>query len=558
VLLFALLFLAAACGGGKNESAPITGDGGGSSVAPNSAEAARLLTQATFGPTDADIAALTASGFSAWVDQQMAMPPSGSHQRFVESRLAALRAANPNATLGANEFYQSFWTQAVTAPDQLRQRVKFALSQIFVISLADVTSDIRGAASYYDMLGANAFGNYRQLLEAVALHQQMGANLTYLANEKESGTRSPDENFAREIMQLMSIGLVQLNTDGSIKTDATGQPLPTYSSSDIAGLAKVFTGISWYSPTPSDATFRGPSRDPDGTVTPMIFYPAFHSTSQKAFLGAVIGPSTTPDVAGDLKFALDTVFNHPNVGPFIGERLIQQLVTSNPSPAYISRVAAAFNNNGAGVRGDMRAVIRAILLDPEARDMAQIKSASFGKLREPMIRLSNWMRAFNATSATGTWAVNSTAGNTSLSQAPLTANSVFNFWRPGFVPPGPTQLGSRALRAPEFQVVDEVSVAGYVNTIYGAIDVGIGAGNDVRSAYVSEAAIADNVTALIDRLDRLLLYGQMSPALRASLTATVGAIPVSGTSAQMDAARLNRAKLAILMVMVSPDYVMQH
>lgn len=555
----ALLLLLAACGGGGGGASGggNASVGGGSATAPTAAEAGRLLTQASFGAADTEVTALTQSTLAGWVDSQLAMAPSQLHQSFVEARLTALQAANPAATLSANEFYQSFWTQAATAPDQLRQRVKFALSQIFVISLNDSNIDVRGAASYYDTLGANAFGNFRQLLEAVTLHPMMGVYLTYLGNQKESGTRTPDENYAREVMQLMTIGLSRLNTDGTNVLDASGQPIATYTSDDIAGLAKVFTGISWYSPTPSNNTFLGANRNANREVTPMIFYAAFHSTSQKSFLGTTIPASATVDTAGDLRIALDVLFNHSNVGPFIATRLIQQLVTSNPSPAYVGRVAAVFNNNGSGVRGDMRAVVRAILLDAEARDMSAVSSATFGKLREPVIRLGNWMRAFGATSQTNTWAVGSTSANTSLSQSPLTAGSVFNFWRPGFVPPGTTQLGSRGLLAPEFQGVDEVTVAGYVNTMNATVNTGIGSGNDVRAAYAAETAIADNATTLIDRLDRLLLYGQMSASLRSSLTSAINSIAISGTQAQMDAARLNRTKVAILMVMTSPEYLTQ-
>lgn len=563
LLASALLLLLAACGGGGGGGGGSSGGGGGGGAGgsapatPTAAEAGRLLTQASFGASDAEITALTQSTLSGWIDSQLATSPSQSHQSFVEARLAALQATNPAATLSANEFYQSFWTQAATAPDQLRQRVKFALSQIFVISLTDANVSVRGAASYYDMLGANAFGNFRQLLEAVTLHPMMGVYLTYMANQKESGTRTPDENYAREVMQLMTIGLTRLNPDGTNVLDASGQPIATYGSVDIAGLAKVFTGISWYSPTPSNTTFSGGNANANREVTPMIFYSAFHSTSQKSFLATNIPASASVDTAGDLRIALDALYNHPNVGPFIATRLIQQLVTSNPSPAYVGRVAAVFNNNGSGVRGDMKAVIRAILLDAEARDMSAVSSASFGKLREPVVRLGNWMRAFGATSQTNTWSVGSTSANTSLSQSPLTAGSVFNFWRPGFVPPQTTQLGSRGLLAPEFQAVDEVTVAGYINTINTTINSGIGTGSDVRSAYAAETAIADNATTLIDRLDRLLLYGQMSSSLRSNLTTAINSIAITGTQAQMDAARLNRTKVAILMVMTSPEYLTQ-
>lgn len=544
------------------------GGGGGSSptpppvvVPPSDVEVARFLTQASFGPNDADMATAKSAGFSTWLTQQMAMAPSGSHQSYVEGRLTQLQAANPKATLSANQFYESFWLQAATGNDQLRQRVKLALSEIFVISLADPNVDVRGAASYYDTLGANAFGNFRDLLQAVTLHPMMGIYLTSLGNQKEDPTtgRHPDENYAREVMQLMTIGLYQLNTDGSNKLDSSGNPIPTYTADDISGLAKVFTGMSWYSPSPTSTTFFGGNKDANATVTPMILYPAFHSISQKNFLGVTIAAQTNADPAGDLKIALDTLFNHPNVGPFIARRLIQALVTSNPSPAYISRVATTFNNNGSGVRGDMAAVIRAILTDAEARDLNNVNSATFGKIREPVVRLANWMRAFGATSASGNYLVNSTSASTSLSQSALTSPSVFNFFRPGYVPPN-TRLGAQNLTAPELQIVDEVSVAGYLNTMQTAIGSGIGTSNDVSSTYTNEVAVANDPSALADRVGRFLLYGQMSTGLKTNIVNAVTAVAIPGgtaTQAQINAALLNRAKLAVFMAMASPEYLAQ-
>lgn len=557
----------AACSGG--------GGGGGSTstpapvapIRPTDAQAGRFLTQATFGPTDATLADVKANGITAWVVTQEAMAPSASHRAFVDARLTQLLVANAKARLTPTEFYESFWSQAATAPDQLRQRVKLALSEIFVVSLADPTVDPRGAASYYDMLGANAFGNYRTLLEQVTLHPMMGDYLSYIANQKEDPTtgRHPDENYAREVEQLMSIGLYQLNLDGSVKTDSTGAPIPTYSSTDIQGLAKVFTGFSWYSPTPTNTTFFGGSRDPNASITPMIAYPAFHSISSKTFLGVTIPATATPDPAGDLKIALDTLFNHPNVGPFIGKQLIQHLVTSNPSPAYISRVAGVFNDNGHGVRGDLGAVVQAVLTDPDALDITATSSPTFGKLREPLVRVGNWMRAFNATSQSGSWLISSTSANTSFSQSALTAPSVFNFFRPGYSPPN-TRLGAAKLVAPEFQIVDEVSTVGYINTLQTTIDRGIGgtppggSGADVQSAYANEVAIANDANALADRMNLLLLYGQMSAGLRARIVESVTGIAVPGgtaTQAQITAAQTNRAKLAIFMTMVSPEYLAQ-
>lgn len=560
-LVFGLIGLLAACGGGGGSSAPGGGTTPPVAVKPTIAEASRLLTQASFGPTDSTISAVQDAGLTGWINSQISMPlPAVSHEQFVSDRLAELGAVS------ATNFYESWWRQAVTEPDQLRQRTAFALSQIFVISLADTAVDVRGAASYYDMLNRNAFGNFRQLLEDVTLHPMMGRYLTFLGNQKEdvNGTRTPDENYAREVMQLMTIGLQELNQDGTPKL-SDGQPIAAYTPSDIAGLAKVFTGISWYHNAPTATTFFGGNAHSDRSVRPMIFYPVYHSTSAKTFLGTTIPASTTVDVAGDLKIALDQLHNHPNVGPFISKRLIQQLVTSNPSPAYVSRVAGVFNNNGSGVRGDMAAVVRAILTDTEARNMASVSAADFGKLREPVIRIANWARAFGATSQSGKWLFTSTSANTILGQSPLTSPSVFNFWRPGFVPPSTTELGQRSLTAPEFQAVDEVTTASWINTIQSVVDLGAGStptggtGRDVRSAYASEIALAETPSALVERMNNLLFYGQMTAALQTRLLAAVNAvaIPASGTQAQIDAARLNRAKTAVFFSMISPDYLVQ-
>ncbi|MFM8940995.1 MAG: DUF1800 family protein, partial [Phenylobacterium sp.] len=482
------------------------------------------------------------------------------HQAFLETRLAELRQASPTAQLSPDLFYDSWWRTAVNGPDQLRQRVAFAYSQIFVISVGSDVIDPRGAGAYYDMLTANAFGNYRDLLQAVTLHPMMGRYLTYLGNMKEdaAGTRTPDENYAREVMQLMTIGLFQLNADGTQRLDLNGRPIPAYTSADISGLAKVFTGLSWYSPTPTNTTFFGGARDPDAAIRPMILYPQHHSTSQKSFLGVTIPASTTVDGPGDLKIALDTLFNHPNTGPFVSRQLIQRLVTSNPSPDYVRRVSAAFNNNGSGVRGDMAAVITAILMDPEARSATAASDPAFGKLREPVIRMTHMLRAFKSTSATGRWQVRTTSASTSLGQSPLNAASVFNFWRPGYVPPATTALGTRGLAAPEFQIVNEVTNAGYVNTVTQVVNGGLGVSNDVRLSTSEELLLAEKPDQLADRLNRLLLSGQMSAALRKRVIDAVNSYSVSSSDAnQVAQARNNRVKAALLIVMTSPEYLVQ-
>jgi uncharacterized protein (DUF1800 family) len=560
ILIAACLFLAA-CGGGGGGGGGSTGTAPAPIPGPTEAEAGRLLAQGTFGATEADIAAVRAGTAESWIRAQIsAPPPAVSHQAYLDARLAELRVTSPNATLSYDHFIESWWLASVTGPDQLRERVAFAYSQIFVISLASDVVDPRGAGAYYDMLTANAFGNYRDLLEKVTLNPMMGRYLTYLGNMKEdaAGTRTPDENYAREVMQLMTLGLYQLNLDGTPKTDISGKPLASYSPADISGLAKVFTGWSWYSPAPSASTFVGGNPDPDSKVRQMIFYPQYHSTSQKAFLGATIPASTTVDGPGDLKIALDTLFNHPNTGPFVSRQLIQRLVTSNPSPAYVQRVAGVFNNNGSGVRGDMGAVVTAILMDPDARNATAAEDPAYGKLREPVIRMTHMMRAFQGTSASGKWQVRTTGANTSLGQTPLLASSVFNFWRPGYVPPATTVLGSRNLVAPEFQIVNEVTNAGYVNVIEQTISNGIGTSNDVRLSLSNEVLIADQPELLADRLNRVLLAGQMSSALRKRVLDTLNAYAISPTDpTQANQAKTNRAKAAVLLVMTSPEYLVQ-
>jgi uncharacterized protein (DUF1800 family) len=565
----ALIIGLASCGGGGGGGGGSDGGGGGGGGGPptpppaaaiTDAEAAKFLTQATFGPTDAEIDAVKAQGFTTWINAQIALP-SSSHQTYVENRLAQIRLTNAQANLSPNQFYESFWLYSATGQAQLRERMKLALSEIFVISLTDANVDVRGAASYYDMLGANAFGNYRTLLEQVSLHPMMGIYLTHLANQREDPAtgRTPDENYAREVMQLMSIGVFELNPDGTVRRNAQGEPIPTYTPADISNLAKVFTGFSWYHPNPTNQTFFGGNRNADAAVRPMIVYPQYHSITAKTFLGVTI-PAGNNDAAADLRIALDTIFNNPNVPPFICKQLIQRLVTSNPSPGYVSRCSSTFVNNGSGTRGDLAAVVRTILTDAEARDINSANSATFGKIREPMIRMTNWMRAFGATSVSGNYLLNSTSGNTSLGQSALASPSVFNFFRPGYVPPN-TRAGAQNLTVPEFQIVDEVTVAGYANTMQAAIGNGIGTGSDVRSAYTREVAVADDANALADRMNRMLLYGQMSSTLRARIVESVNSVAIpaaTGTNqAAIDTARLNRARLAVYMTMVSPEYLVQ-
>ncbi|MHA4871287.1 DUF1800 domain-containing protein [Duganella sp. PWIR1] len=515
--------------------------------------ASQFLAQATFGPSDGAIEEVVTVGYATWFDRQF-RKPQALHRMQMEAWLATKPAGTRLIT---TDFYNSFWKQVITGPDQLRQRMQYALSQIFVVSFDGSISGLpRGGASYYDMLGQNAFGNFRQILDGVAHHPMMGIYLSFLRNQKESDTRAPDQNFAREIMQLMTIGLYQLNQDGTQKL-ANGKPIETYTSEDVAGLAKVFTGWSWAGPDTSTARFLGGVPDPDRDWKPMQNYQWVHSTSEKRFLGKTISGATTGEA--DMKVALDTLFNHPNVGPFIGRRLIQHFVSSNPTPAYISRVAAAFNNNGNGVRGDMKAVIMAVLLDPEAR------ASTFEgreKMREPVIRTANWMRAFKVKSPSGMYLV----GNTddplqSLGYTPFRSPSVFNFYRPDYVPPG-TAVSSASKVAPEMQLLTDPEVIGYLNFIQVAIQYGMGGGRELQADYVAELSLVNQPEKLADRINLLVLNGTMSSGLRNQIITAINATPIPYTTATspelISEARLNRVYIAIYLAMISPEYVIQH
>lgn len=565
-----LALMLAACGGsgGGNEA-------GGDEPPPAADEAARFLAQASFGATEAQIEEVSRLGYSAWLREQFAEPQT-LHRQTMNGVAAGLAA---DARLNQNHFFQSWWQQAVTGDDQLRQRVAFALSQIFVVSLADgnVGNHPRGVASYYDMLGEKGFGNYRELLEAVALHPMMGVYLSHLRNQKEDAAsgRMPDENFAREVMQLFSIGLHELNADGSLRLGADGQPIEAYTNADIQGLAKVFTGWSWYAgDNAGDRTrsrFFGNDAHPDRDWQPMQPYSKFapntdfHSVSAKSFLGVAIPVQSTPDPQGDLKAALDRLAGHPNVGPFLGRQLIQRLVTSNPSPAYVRRVSAAFAGKVGGTRGDMRALITAVLLDPEARSIDPA-SRRAGKLREPVLRLANLLRAAGARSTSGrfTGIDNTDDAATRLGQSPMRPPSVFSFYRPGYSPSG-TGIAEAGLVAPELQLAHEVSVAGYLNYLRGWLTTSNS--RDVQLPFTAESALADTPDQLVERFNRLLMGGQMPLALRAQIeTAVIGrAIPAAQTGsagqvsnqAAIDSARRDRAAIAAYLVMAAPDYLIQ-
>ena len=497
-------------------------------------DAARFLAQAAFGGTAAEAAAVRRLGFDGWLAAQFALPRSQSHWDWLVANGYAVVANTFNFSGVDN----TLWRKLMSSPDVLRQRVALALSEIFVISMDGLPVNWRGmvAASYMDTLETHAFGNYRQLLEAVTLSVGMGVYLNMRGNQKaDAKGREPDENYAREVMQLFTIGLHKLNPDGSVQT-VNGVAQDTYTQDDIKGLARVFTGWDYD---------RFDRNVPDHASRPMAFAANRHSPETKSFLGVNLPAGT--DGVGELRAALDTLANHANVGPFIGKQLIQRLVTSNPSAAYVGRVAAVFANNGQGVRGDLAAVVRAVLLDVEARTPSTQPGG--GKLREPMVRLVQWAHTFNATSPLGKWNVgNMSSASTRLGQSPLRSPSVFNFFRPGYVPPG-TTLGTAGLMAPEFQLTNESTVVGYANWMQTVIGSGVG---EVKGDYTPWVPLATTPSALFDELNTLLAAGQLGAASRVTITAAVGSM-----AAATDANKLNRVYATVWLIMCSPEYLVQ-
>jgi uncharacterized protein (DUF1800 family) len=585
----AVTALLTACGGGAGGTNTGTGASTPSTpstpsstvgVVPNpnylkpasNADAARFLLQAQLSASDADIATLKSVGYAAYLQSQFDAPLGQTMWAWLEQRGYGVGDAN-------NYFFSFYpadfglWNQLFTAPDSLRKRLALALSEFFVVSItgSEFTWRSHAIAQFWDTLVKGAFGNLRDVLEEVTLNPAMGYYLNTKGNLKEdpAKNRLPDENYAREVMQLFSIGIYQLNMNGTLKTDAAGKPLETYTPSDVANLAKVFTGYNFDT---SDGvrlpvtgqTYTIESRD--FTTKRMSLNTANHSTSAASFLGVTVPAGAT--AAQGLKIALDALFNHPNAAPFFCKQMIQRLVTSNPSAAYVGRVSAVFANNGKGVRGDLKAVWAALLQDDEARSPAGLASPSFGKLREPMLRLIQWGRTFGLKSAAGSWKIfDLSNAATQLGQSPLRSPSVFNFFRPGFVPPS-TPLATSNTPAPEFQLVNESSVGGYLNYLQDIIRNGINCpeptvpqaaytnySRDVTASYTEELALVNDAAGLVARLNLLLCAGQLSAATQTVVVNALNATPLSAASTA--AQKLDRVAAAVFLVMASAEYLVQ-
>jgi uncharacterized protein (DUF1800 family) len=524
----------AACGADDTTAPPPPVAGPPPPPPVTAAQASRFLSQASMGATKSEIDRVRSQGYAAWLDEQFARARPTTHWDW----LVAQGFNNANNINGEAGFDPVMWRQLIASEDQLRQRVGMALLDFLVVSINGLNTNWRAfaMAAYVDILMDNAFGNYRTLLERISLNAAMGVYLTFLGNRKANPNTGsvPDENYAREVMQLFTIGLIRLNQDG---TPQSGNP-ETYTQDDVSGLARVFTGFTY------DGT---DSSVPDRLRRPLINNASNHETGVKTFLGTTI-PAGTAGIAS-LTQALDTLFAHPNVPPFVSRQLIQRLVTSNPSPAYVGRISAVFANNGSGVRGDLRAVVRAILLDTEARDDAVAGGANFGKLRAPVNRLTAWARGFGVNSPSNAWGFGDTSSASNrLAQSPGRSPSVFNFFRPGYTPPN-TPIATAGLVGPEFQITTEPSVVAYINYMQNLIANGTG---DTRADYSALTALAPDAQALVDEV-ALILGAGLSAASVATIRSAVEAIATTANNSAN-----NRIYTAILLTMASPDFIVQN
>jgi len=541
----------------------LAGCGGGGDSPPSSppptpppvtvvsrADATRFLEQATFGPTASDVSHVQTVGFDAYLNEQFAQPKTGyagfsyvTHTAPVSCHFDAA-APTSAASLCARDNYSLFQVQrkyfqnAVAAPDQLRQRVAFALSQMVVVSGTEIF-EAYGMANYQNMLLDDAFGNFRQLLMDVTLSPVMGNYLDMVNNDKPNAARGtqPNENYAREVMQLFSLGLYKLNLDGTRQLDAQSQPIPSYDQDVVEGYAHLFTG--WTYPPVGTANSRW--TNPINYDGRMVLFADHHDTAAKQILGGVVLPAgQTADQ--DLNAGIDALFNHPNVGPFIGRQLIQHLVTSNPTPAYVQRVATVFNDDGQGVRGNLQAVVRAILLDAEARGDVQSGSV-YGHLREPALFVTSLLRSVGGQSD-GVYLRSQSNG---MGENIFTPSSVFNFFPPDHLIPNTTHFG------PEFGVQDTATTlnrANFVNqVVYGggaAADATVTSSTGTTLDISSLVPLAGNADQLVQELNQRVAHGALSTEAYQAVVQAVNTLAATDTT--------NRVRMAVYLLGVSAQF----
>ena len=521
-------------------------------------EASRIASQSTFGLPYEGIEKIAKTGRNLWLEQQFDIPPtfhkpiaedlisrqdSGEWEEFVDNPFKLRTVIHRFA----------WWQQTMTAEDVVRQRVAYALSQFFVVSDRAVVLRLNpySLTSFYDLLLENAFGNYRDLLKDVALSPAMGHYLSHANNSKANPDRNifPDENFAREIMQLFSIGLYELNIDGTAKLDSNGDPIPTYDNDDIREMAQIFTGLTYAGSGHYWGRRYFNHADPLVFSSPMIMYENYHEPGEKVLLNGTIVPAGQSGMQ-DIEDAIDVLFNHPNVGPFFCKQLIQRLVTSNPSPAYVERVARAFNGETGSPRGDLKAVLRAIFFDPDAE--IRKGAAKFGRLKEPAVRIVSLARIFNYTSDSGEYYNTGYRLDYFTGQHPLSSPNVFNFYQPNYAPIG--EIADNQLVAPEFQITTATTVIGLTNQIGLAIFNENQVFHTFRPHFeiprinlIAYEELAADPDDLVDKLDIVLTQGQLSRATRDIVLDVLD---------KVDDVR-QRTKIAIYLILISPDYAVE-
>lgn len=531
------------------------------------AAAVRFLTFATFGATKTDIAALQSENIEDWLTAEFAKPASLTFDLIA----AGQNGETPSAVF--NYASHQYWDQMISSDDQLRQRMAYALSQILVYSDIQRVLFQRRRAYYQDILINNAFGNYRDLLQDVTYSPAMGNWLTYENNKKGDPVtgRMPDENYAREILQLFSIGVTDLNLDGTLRLDSTGNEVESYTSEDIIGLSRVFTGLRVDNSNNTNDTSLPLNQQETigiGHDMPMIMNEADHSTLEKAFLGTII-PENTPGEQS-ISLALDAIFNHANVPPFIARQLIQRFTASDPTPAYVERVAIAFRDGlfvtpsgrqfGTGERGDLEATLAAILMDEDLHDEA-VQDVSSGKIKEPVLKVTNYARALVDPSTIDSHNVilfrSTSTSDEGLGQHPFRSPSVFNFYRPGFIAPG-TESGNSGVTAPELQILDATSALGQNNVLSDF------AFNDFRifdasiptyiPDYSEEIILADDVPALVDHLDILLTGQRLSSEERDVFVSILEGMDIRLDTNNETADRTSIVRLATYLFLTSPTF----
>lgn len=552
----------------------------GTGYFPGLEDASRFLGQASLGASYEEIQYVTQTGMEAWIEEQIAMsysPYLPKYQTTYQEIVNMINLVHPGSTINRSRNFMSFifYESALKDPDVLRNKVAFNLLQILVVSNASITLNNKGFghSSYYNILYDGAFGNYRDLLTDVTLHLMMGSYLSHFKNKAGNPAQGTfaDENYAREIMQLFSIGLWEMNLDGTYVLDANGEKIPTYDITDIQELAKVFTGLAGgaYDTVLFPNLIGVPlsynySLNKYDMTVPMVMFEDKHDTGTKIMIDGSIIPAGQPGMQ-DISDALDVLFNHQNVAPFMAIRLIQQMVKSNPTPAYIKRVATAFNNNGYGVRGDMGAVFKAILLDPEARDCNWISDEKNGRLKQPIERIVNLFRAFDIDSPSGKLWLTDGGLTNFLGQAFMASPSVFNFFSPFYAESD--YVAPNDMVSPEFQILHAVTAIYALNLTEDAIKTypfsnttkvntnnpKLTTNNSDRPFldFTDEIATLQNngVTALLDRLDILMCHGTLSNGSKAIIANTLQQLIAAGGFSDEDIVHE-----ALYFVMASPDY----